>query len=243
MSNKVDYFVIGAGKAGSTTLYDIINSFEEFEGSVPKEVRYFSNFYSEQDVTWYESHFKNIDCKKSFEASPQYTFRDEFPNVVSRIKNYNPHAKFIYILREPLSRIVSHFNHWHRSDPQTYSNINSVIWGGGNYRQFIKRTMYFYQLKKYIDEFGESNLKVLFLEDYQNDLSFFSNELTSFLDIEAREAPVIHSNNVKNSTSKSFSINDMRDETVEFIINSLKDDVRHLHNYVGRLPAQWQNYW
>ena len=103
--------------------------------------------------------------------------------------------------------------------------------------------MYFYQLKKYIDEFGESNLKVLFLEDYQNDLSFFSNELTSFLDIEAREAPVIHSNNVKNSTSKSFSINDMRDETVEFIINSLKDDVRHLHNYVGRLPAQWQNYW
>jgi hypothetical protein len=67
-------------------------------------------------IKWYESNFTSTDETKILgESSPNYTKCHVFGGVPKRMYSVLPEARLIYILRDPIERIVSHYMHsYHR---------------------------------------------------------------------------------------------------------------------------------
>jgi len=108
-----DFLVIGAMKAGSTTLHQYIINHPNVVPAAIKEVHYFDYYYGSN--SWYRSNFpKKVEMQKNGitfltgEATPQYIFH---PLAPKRVFDLIPNVKLIAVLRNPIDRAFSHYNH------------------------------------------------------------------------------------------------------------------------------------
>lgn len=107
---KVDFLIIGAQKAGTTSLFKYLGEHHSFQGSIGKELDYFhlhANY--KLGEKWYHSRWKKFGDKNIhyYEASPQYWYS---PHAPERIAEYNPDMKFICLVRDPVLRAYSAYN-------------------------------------------------------------------------------------------------------------------------------------
>ena len=115
---KVGVFIVGAPKAGTTSLYHYMDNHPEVKMSSKKEPDYFSDrelfnqglYYGGNRIDTLEKYkklFLNMKEEKIMcEASVSYLY---YPNVANRIKDYNPDAKIVIMLRNPVDRAYSHY--------------------------------------------------------------------------------------------------------------------------------------
>ena len=110
-----NFIIIGAGKSGTSSLYEYICSHPQVISSLKKELRFFHykpNF--NKGIDWYLSHFPPIPKGKNFitgEATPGYFGFD----VQESIYSLFPNVKLIAIIRNPVDRAFSQYNHWVRN--------------------------------------------------------------------------------------------------------------------------------
>ena len=105
--------ILGVQKAGTTTLFDMLNRIPGFCGSNEKETGFFikDKFYN-QGPEWYLKQFEQ--CSRDaikFEATPAYIYH---PDALKRIYKFNNDMKFIVVLREPVARCYSAWNMFRR---------------------------------------------------------------------------------------------------------------------------------
>lgn len=235
--------VIGAGKAGSTSLHTYMQSHPAIFGSSPKELMYFSSRYNNGE-TWYLSHFEMAGQKQiRFETTPQYSFRDEFPETASRIRNFDPKMKIVYIVREPVDRIVSHFNHWARIYPNRYFDLEASLEQPDHRKFFVERTRYFYQIEAYRAVFPDEQIHVVFLEDLERRFEDTLNELFAFLGV-ARIASNVQNqihNKRPDHTARAWSRNDIPAARMAELRTYLRPDVQALFTYCGKDTDFWGN--
>lgn len=109
-SNKPNLFIVGAQKAGTTSLHSYLKQHQLALASVPKELNYFDRqqFYG-KSTNWYEKHFVTWSKEKRivFEATPNYLYD---PLTAEAIHAYNPNSKIIIALRNPIDRAYSAWN-------------------------------------------------------------------------------------------------------------------------------------
>lgn len=238
MTARPNALIIGAGKAGSTSLHNYLSAHPEIAGSSPKELMYFTANY-DNGVDWYQSHFPLREgVKIYFESTPQYSFRDEFPQVADRIKDYDPQMRIMYIVREPISRIVSHFNHWSRAYPDRYNDIEKSLQSPAHRKYFVERTRYFYQLSVYLDRFGPDQVKVVFLEDLKSRFEPSLNEVFAFLGV----APLARKVDTKiwnKRAEPTWKASDIRADLQDEIRTYLRDDVQRLFAHCGKDSDFW----
>jgi hypothetical protein len=112
------FVVIGAQKAGTSSLYNYLTAHPAVVRAATKEIHYFDLNYHCGD-NWYRSHFptrrriarlgRRLGLRAlTGEASPYYLFH---PRVPGRVKALLPDARLIVVLRDPVERAVSHHNH------------------------------------------------------------------------------------------------------------------------------------
>jgi hypothetical protein len=113
-SQKPDFLIIGAQKAGTTSLHYYLHQHPLLQGALGKELSFFSNDHNyDLGSEWYHSHFKDIrnpyPSKKTlfFESTPEYIYNK---TALKRIYKYNRNLKLIIVLREPVSRAYSAWN-------------------------------------------------------------------------------------------------------------------------------------
>jgi hypothetical protein len=112
------FLVIGAMKAGTTSLWAYLASHPEIHMSPKKEVNFFSEHGNwERGVAWYERHFAGAGNAKAVgEASPTYTLPRLSQPTPERIARTLPDVRLVYVVRHPIDRIVSHYRqaavHW-----------------------------------------------------------------------------------------------------------------------------------
>lgn len=104
--------IVGAQKAGTTQLYSYLVTHPRCFEAAKKEVDYFSK-HPERSVQWYRSRFPlsfRVTRKRGqvMEASPSYL---PTPSALRRMKQVLPKARVIVILRDPVSRAFSHYQH------------------------------------------------------------------------------------------------------------------------------------
>jgi len=234
--------IIGAGKAGSTSLYRYLDAHPRIEGSEVKELMYFSSKF-QMGEAWYLSHFperEGVDIY--FEATPQYSFRDEYPDVASRIFQYNPDMYILYVVREPLSRIVSHFNHWSRAFPDNYVDISQSLSNSAHRKFFIDRTRYYYQIEAYLDYFDRGKIKVVFLEDLKSSFVKSMNEVYQFLGVEECADSVdgrVFNSAKKAENGRIWTVDDIPDARRMEICETLSEDVQKLFSLSGKPEDFW----
>ena len=107
------YIIIGAMKSGTSTLAAQLGAQGGIFMSDPKEPQYFSDdpVYA-KGPGWYGqlfSHAKPGDLLG--EASTHYTKLPTYPETVTRMKAACPELRLVYMIRNPMARLVSHYIH------------------------------------------------------------------------------------------------------------------------------------
>tara|TARA_B110000238_G_scaffold164214_1_gene179077 strand:+ start:1169 stop:2038 length:870 start_codon:yes stop_codon:yes gene_type:complete len=197
---KVDFFIVGAPKAGTTSLYHYLNEHPQIEMSLQKEPDYFSDkeiqiqglYYSRNRIDTEEKYNGLFNTQKKDvifgEGSVSYLF---YPTVAQDIKVYNPMAKIIIMLRNPIDRAFSHYLMDYRLGlvSDSFEDIINKKSKHKNahlfYQQYIKVGEYAAQLKRYCDIFDKKNILLIDYENFKSDVTGTVNSAYSFLNISA----------------------------------------------------------
>jgi len=106
-----DFLVIGVMKGGTTSFFNYLARHPQIRPPFRKEIKFFDIHYS-QGLGWYRAHFpmrfKMKPGTLTGEATPYYIFH---PTAPQRIAKVLPEAKLIALLRNPVDRAYSHYNH------------------------------------------------------------------------------------------------------------------------------------
>lgn len=112
------FFIIGAGKAGTTSLHHYLSLHPQIQMSINKEPNFFAGpengmAYKVGRVDTLEKYERLFDSRADMrgEASPSYSSYPLRNGVPERIKQLVPEARFIYLVRDPIARTVSHYQH------------------------------------------------------------------------------------------------------------------------------------
>ena len=194
---KVDFFIVGAPKAGTTSLFHYLNEHLEIEMSSQKEPDYFSHGALKRQVMYYRKSrienlekyhglFTNKEVKLRGEASVSYLFYNDVPQ---KIKDYNPKAKIIIMLRNPIDRAFSHYLMDYRLGLVSDS-FESIIKKKSKhknanlfYQQYIDVSEYARQVSRYLDVFDKENILLIDYDELKNDVSAIVNDTYIFLGV------------------------------------------------------------
>ncbi len=102
-----NFLVIGAMKAGTTSLFRYLSEHPDIVMPWSKELDFFSNDEVwGRGLSWYEAQFQGQGSAVG-EASPNYAKRHLFPDTASRIIATLPDVRLIYLVRDPIERLQS----------------------------------------------------------------------------------------------------------------------------------------
>ena len=189
-----NFFIVGAPRAGTTTLYDFLKRTKGVCMSSKKEPHYFSNINPSflypipiRNKKKYLSLFKISGKDKAIgEASTSYLVDPESACLIHKtISN----AKIIIILRNPVERAFSHYL-LRISGGKVFSfseAIKESLSSNANYYQSIitKGSLYFEAVKRYYDIFGENQVKILIFEEFIKNTKNIVKDVLDFLGIDA----------------------------------------------------------
>jgi hypothetical protein len=178
---KPNFLVVGAFKSGSTWLYHCLQEHPEVFVSTPKEIHFFgySVNYQKGDI-WYESFFENVDSEKAIgELSMSYMSSDLAP---SRIYQYNPKMRIIFILRNPIDRLYSHYRYF----SWKYTNSPNFDWiDSDETHPLMNEGLYFKHISRFLELFPDNQVKILIHDDLQKDSESFLKSVYSFLNVDS----------------------------------------------------------
>jgi len=182
MNKKVNLFVIGAQKCGTTSLVHLLKNHPEVATMTIKEGQFFTAWkdkYPEMTPEdFYASRFKK-EAKVMIDASTSYSFYGNGEKAVQRIMDYNPQAKFIYIVREPIERTISHYQHALVRGAHLKPIDEAVLSG-----RFINNSKYFSCILPFTEKVSNENLLILDLRELILFNADIRKQLSIFMEIE-----------------------------------------------------------
>jgi hypothetical protein len=172
-------YIVGAMKSGTTTLHSALSMHPEICMSSYKEPCFFTTetsllkaeyptcyFGGFQVREKYISLFKNKPRAKYWgESSTLYTKAPKFSCPAQRIFAKSPNSKIIYIVRNPLDRIVSQYIH----NCDYLLENRSFEAAVRDEDDYINLSRYYFQIEPYLRFFGKENVRITSLERYRKD--------------------------------------------------------------------------
>jgi hypothetical protein len=207
MTIKPEVFLLGAQKAGTTSLAFLLEQHPDIGVTYPKEPHFFSRHFNGSSK-WYKALFRGQENQLSIDASTSYSMRpyDEenfqwkkmhermYPYTAERVYEWNPGAKFIYIMRSPVERTYSSYWHSVRHHRENRS-FDEVI---KDHRcRYIAASDYAHQLEPWLRLFPRSQFLLLDFQDFKNAPQKTLDECFHFLGIKAYHAAAF---DIKNKT-------------------------------------------
>ena len=122
------FLVIGATKCGTTSLHGWLSRHPEVFMSPWKEMRFFMPGYRwAKGSDWYRAQFAGAGAARAVgEASNGYARGSEHPGVPERVRTLLPDVRLIYLIRDPMRRLVSHYRHRVATGRESGSPENAV---------------------------------------------------------------------------------------------------------------------
>lgn len=241
-----DFLVMGAMKAGTTSLHNCLAQHPDLFMTYIKEPSYFLNHASrlayfpiESEGKLHKLMFKGYRNQRRIgESSTTYT---EAPTVgveaPGNIYREAPRMQFIYILRNPLSRIVSHFLHCMQRG--IYQEpISAAVEKDST---FLERSLYFSQLQRYLHYFPREQFQLLFFEDFVRCPRLQLQKVCQFLGVD--DLPIQMPVPVSNRTvvDPNVRIRNARFEPDLYahLVRLIRDDLGELEAFLGQRISLW----
>lgn len=199
-----DFIIVGAQKAGTSSLFYYLKQHPDITPSLTKEVHYFDNGLRPGDnaycqgLDWYKAHFplarERARRQLTGEASPTYLFN---PLAAGRIAAAIPAVKIIVLLREPVARAISQYQHEKQKGREELGIEEalareedrlgpSVASGDFNSFEFVRhsyklRGRYAEQLERYFEVFSRGDVLVMSSEEFFRDTNTCLKRVYRFL--------------------------------------------------------------
>jgi len=158
-----NFITIGGQKCGTTSLHYYMRAHPEISVSRIKETRFFcdpGNWH--KGLGWYVQLFPK-NARVRIESSPSYTNYPTERDVPQRIRDIIPEVRFLYVVRDPIDRAISHYIHEfansveHRPIEVALSDLDN--------NPYIQRSLYFMQLEQFFKFFDESRFFIVYHKD------------------------------------------------------------------------------
>ena len=147
-----------------------------------KELNFFSfDRHWQRGEDWYGRHFSSTASIRG-ESSPSYSKFPKVPHVPERMKTLIPSARFIYLVRDPIPRIVSHYMHLRDGDKENRSLNEALSQFEGN--QYIDCSRYHMQLEQYLAHFAQSQILVVSTEQLKANRQKTLQDVFRFLNVD-----------------------------------------------------------
>jgi hypothetical protein len=161
-SRLPDFYIIGAMKCATSTLHEQLARRGAFFMSTPKEPNFFNDtsLYPEKLADYQALFSKAHQAQIVGESSTHYTKLPTYEGTAERIGEVTPEARFVYVMRDPVERLVSHYIHqW--TERQVHGNISEAVF---EYPEYLAYSSYARQLKPFVERFGRARVLPVFFE-------------------------------------------------------------------------------
>ena len=198
MERWPNLFLVGAPKAGTSSLYAYLTNTEGIYMSPLKEPNFFSitiileNSTAKpiRDKKKYLSLFKKGEDQKFLgEASPEYLSDVEAPKLIHEV---SPNAKIIISLRDPVERAFSSYFMFKRLGlmKSTFLNVlNKYLEkkkkGLKSPLGLLEMGLYYEPVNRYLNIFGPKQIKIIIFEEFIKEPKKTMEEVLEFLDIKS----------------------------------------------------------
>lgn len=179
--HKVKTFFVGGPKCGTTSLHAVIKKIKGFNVGIEKEPHYFSfqelksdSYYFdvkfiEAEDDYYRNYDKECSSKENIHAidfSPSYLANC---SSAERIIHYNPDAKIVVVIRDPVERAISHFLMDKNLVGVKDSFFDLLSTDNPLHEKFlyeyIDNSMYYRNIERYIQVFGRERIHIEIFEE------------------------------------------------------------------------------
>jgi hypothetical protein len=160
-----NFIIIGAAKSATTTLTTILPRHPDFFISRPKEPKFFGRRY-DKGWSWYGRLFKaGRSCKLRGEGSTMYASAlNSFAQAPALMHRYLPELKLVYVVRNPLDRIVSQWRH--RKGRQTRTRDFQGLMRSRHLRKLVVGcSLYHERLQSFRQFYPDAQIHCLTFED------------------------------------------------------------------------------
>jgi hypothetical protein len=182
-SSLPDVIIIGAGKCGTTSLHHYLDLHPAIAMSREKELHFFSDPHIwKKGLGWYASQF---DARAAIrgDASVKYTAWPKRKGVPERMASVVPEARLLYLVRDPIERILSAWVHRYADakESRPIEEVLEVLEGN----DYVDRSRYYQQLEQYFPYYSQSRIRVLSSEALLTDRRVVLADLFRFLGVDA----------------------------------------------------------
>jgi len=219
-----NFFIVGAAKSGTSSLYEYLKQHPEIYMSLEKEPLFFlphDQVVNHKYKKWdnYISLFQNVNNEKAIgEASTPYLYYHE---SAKKIKNTFPNSKIIILLRNPVEMSFSLYLHALRMgaeelpfdkaievEEERINDPNFIYKSKTHHagRYYLSRAKYYRQVKNYLDIFDKDKVMIILFEDLKTKPVETCKQVFSFLGVDPTFVPEIKIHN-PSLVPKSFYLN------------------------------------
>lgn len=224
---KVDFFIVGSQKGGTTSATKNLNKHPRL--FLPDAEPHFFDSNYRFGYDWYHNKFPSRDGLVLGESTPSLGFQEE---SLQRISEYNPNAKIIYLLREPIMRAYSQWNMFKKTQKINEEFIkffqNDKIGNAFKRGQYIRHIEFFH---KY---FRPENILILISEQIKNNPQESYKKIFEFIGVETHHDLQFNQHRV-GVYNKKIS----KDDFV-FCLNKFDNFNNELYNYLGYKIPEWE---
>ena len=207
-----EIYLIGAQKAGTTTLAYLLDQYPQITVSHPKEPHFFTHNW-DKDLDWYRAKFAGSPNSVLVDASTTYTMAPlknkgstqplgdlqgitNLEGVPKKLYSVNPRARFIYLLRDPVERTYS--SYWFGVRHGIENREFGAVIRNGSLR--VDMSDYCGQLSLWLDYFPLDSFLFLLFEDMKESPEHAARECFEFILGKGQDAPPVQLDSVKNQS-------------------------------------------
>ena len=210
--------IIGAQKAGSSSLHYYLSQHPQVQKTFGKEIHYFDGSITDNFDTfakgenWYRSHFPlNYNMAQNdicLDATPMYMFN---PLVAKRMYQQIPNSKIIVLLRNPVERAISHYFHTKKMGWETLpieqalkqesarlqTALDKKDYKDKNFRvySYKKRGLYWQQIQQFLQYYPKDQFLFVQSEQLFRDPLHVLSKIYEFLNIDSFTVPDVEAKN------------------------------------------------
>lgn len=195
--------IIGAQKCGTTSLHAYLDLHPDVHMAREKELDFFiADRAWRNGPDWYAQRFRD-DAAVRGEASPNYTAWPVWDGVPERAASLVPGARLVYLVRDPIERIESHYLQRRLQDGQR-GDITTVIGDVEDPQNlFVARSRYATQLERWLRHFPQDAVLTLDAGDLLHDRRRAVQAVLAHIGLEDRIDPAALSDEHHRSGDKA----------------------------------------
>ena len=175
--------VVGAAKAGTTSMHHYLHQHPEVSMTALKELMFFVDPDCHNRLDEYSRHF-DTSAQVRGESSPQYTFYPYRDGVAERIYTFLPDVKLIYLVRDPLDRVVAHWAEFYADEIEHRSMTDALSDFDNPSNRYVCPSKYASQLDEYLRYFPLERILVIDQYDLRHNRDEAMRRAFTFLDVE-----------------------------------------------------------